>query len=397
MDYFNKKTVEDIEVSGKKVLLRCDLNVPFDKAGNISDTIRIDQALETIKYLVKSEAKVIVCSHLGRPKGKYVKEFSLQPVAKYLSSVLGQEVTFAKDVVGENAKKIVANLKDGSVCMLENLRFEPGEENGDLLFAKELASLADVYVNDAFGTCHRNHASIVGVTNYLPSVCGFLIKKEISAISKIVKSPKRPFVAIIGGAKISDKISMINNLLEKVDTLILGGGMCNTFINALGYSVGDSIFESDKIITAKDIIAKAKERGVKLLLPFDLKVAKEFKENAELKVVEADKIPEGYMSLDIGPKSCKQFEEIIKGAKTVLWNGPMGVCEFPKCAEGTYKVAKFISESKAHAVIGGGDSAAAIRKSGYLNGLTYISTGGGALLKFLEGENLPGLGCLENR
>lgn len=397
MNYLEKKTIEDIDVTGKKILLRCDFNVPIDKNGNISDTSRIDRAIETIKYLIEHKARVIICSHLGRPKGKYLKEFSLQPIKKCLSGILGQEVKLAEDVVGKSAENITSNLKNGEVCMLENLRFEPGEENNDPLFAKKLALLADVYVNDAFGACHRSHASTIGVTKYLPSVCGFLIKKEIEAILKIIKSPSHPFVAIMGGAKISDKINIINALLDKVDTLILGGGMCNTFINALGYSVGDSIFESDKIITAKDIIAKAKEKDVKLLLPFDLKVAKEFKENAELKIVEADKIPEGYMSLDIGPKSCKQFEEIIKNAKTILWNGPMGVCEFPKCTEGTYKIAKFISESSASAVIGGGDSAAAVRKSGYLSDSTYVSTGGGALLKVLEGENLSGLESLENK
>lgn len=397
MSYLDKKTVEDLEVEGKKVLLRCDFNVPLDKNGNISDTSRIDQSLETIEYLRAKKAKIIICSHLGRPKGKVVNEFSLEPVAKYLSSVLGKEVKLAKDVVGESAKKIVADLKNGDVCMLENLRFEPGEEENAPEFAKKLASLADVYVNDAFGTCHRAHASTEGVTNYLPSACGLLVEREINAIMRIMKAPEHPFVAIIGGAKISDKIGMINTLLDKVDTLILGGGMSNTFMNALGYSVGNSLLESDKVITAKDIIAKAKEKDVRLLLPFDVKIAKEFKENAELKVVEADKIPEDYMSLDIGPKSCKQFEEVIKNAKTILWNGPLGVCEFPKCAQGTNKIAKFISESHARAVIGGGDSVAAVRKSGYLNRITHVSTGGGATIKLVEGGKLPGLECLEDK
>ncbi len=397
MDYLGKKTVKNIEVEGKKILLRCDFNVPLDNNGNIVDTSRIDRSCETIKYLLEKGGQIIICSHLGRPKGKYVKEYSLVPVAKYLSKILGKNVELSKDVVGEDSKRIVSGLENGEICMLENLRFEPGEEKNDFDFAKELASFADIYVNDAFGVCHRAHASMVGVANYLPAVCGFLVEKELHAISKIMKTPERPFVAIVGGAKISDKIGIINELLEKVDTLILGGGMSNTFMNALGYSVGDSLFESDKVITAKDIIAKAKEKDVKLLLPFDVEVAKEFKATAELRVVEADKIPEGYMSLDIGPKSCKQFEEIIRGAKTILWNGPMGVCEFPKCAQGTYLVAKFISESHAQAIIGGGDSVAAVRQSGYLNELTYISTGGGAMMKLVEGANMPGLECLEDK
>ncbi len=397
MNYLDKKTVEDLEVEGKKILLRCDFNVPIDKIGNISDTSRIDRALETIEYLRVKNAKIITCSHLGRPKGKFVKEFSLAPVAKYLSDVLGKEVKLAKDIVGESAKSVISDLKNGDVCMLENLRFEPGEEKNDPEFAKKLASLADIYVNDAFGTCHRAHASTAGIANYLPSACGFLVEREISAIMRTMETPEHPFVAIIGGAKISDKIGMINALLDKVDTLILGGGMSNTFMNALGYSVGNSLFESDKVITAKDIIAKAKEKDVRLLLPFDVKVAKEFKENADLKVVEADKIPEDYMSLDIGPRSCKQFEKVIKNARTILWNGPMGVCEFPKCAEGTNEIAKFISESHARAVIGGGDSAAAVHKSGYLNRLTHVSTGGGATIKLVEGGKLPGLECLENK
>lgn len=397
MNYLDKKTVEDLEVSGKKVLLRCDFNVPLGKNADIADTTRVDMALETIKYLLMKNAKIIICSHLGRPKGEYKKEFSLAPVAKYLSSVLGQNVKLADDVVGESAKKIVSALKDGEVCMLENLRFEPGEEKNDPEFAKKLASLADIYVDDAFGVSHREHASTVGVTKYLPSACGFLIEKEVKSVLQVMKSPVRPFVAIIGGAKISDKIGMINSLLDKVDTLILGGGMSNTFMNALGYSVGNSLFESDKVITAKDIIAKAKEKDVKLLLPFDVKVAKEFKENADLKVVEADKIPEGYMSLDIGPQSCREFEKVIKDANTILWNGPMGVCEFSNCTQGTYTIAKFISESHARAVIGGGDSAAAAKKSGYLNRITHVSTGGGATLKLVEDDKLPALECLEDR
>lgn len=397
MNYLDKKTVENLEVSGKKVLLRCDFNVPLDKSFHIVDTTRIDMALETIKYLLAKDAKIILCSHLGRPKGEYKKEFSLEPVAKYLSSVLNQDVKLAKDVVGESARKIVFELKDGDICMLENLRFEPGEEKNDPEFAKELSSLADIYVDDAFGVSHREHASTVGVTQYLPSVCGFLIEREVHSVLKVTDFPVHPFVAIIGGAKISDKIGMINSLLDKVDTLILGGGMSNTFMNALGYSVGNSFFESDKVIAAKDIIAKAKEKDVRLLLPFDLKIAKEFKENAGLEVVEADKIPEGYMSLDIGPESCKEFEKVIKDANTILWNGPMGVCEFSDCTEGTYAVAKFISESRARTVIGGGDSAAAAKKSGYLNQLTYISTGGGATLKLVEGDKLPALECLEDR
>lgn len=397
MNYLGKKTVENLEVAGKKILLRCDFNVPLDKKCEIVDTRRIDKALETIKYLLAKDAKIIICSHLGRPKGEYVKEFSLKPVAKYLSYVLGQDVKLASDVVGDSANGIISSLKDGEVCMLENLRFEPGEEKNDPEFAKKLASLADIYVNDAFAVSHRAHASTVGVTNYLPSACGFLVENELRVVLQVMKSPEHPFVAIIGGAKISDKIGMINALLDKVDTLILGGGMSNTFMNALGYSVGNSLCESDKVITAKDIIAKAKEKDVKLLLPFDVKVAKEFKDNAELKVVEADKIPEGYMSLDIGPESCAQFEKVIKEAKTILWNGPMGVYEFSNCSEGTDAIAKFISESGAKAIIGGGDSAAAVQKSGYLNRITHISTGGGATIKLVEGGKLPALEYLEDK
>ena len=397
MDYLNKKTVRDIDVKGKRVFLRCDFNVPFDEKGNITDTKRIDESLKTIKYLIDNDAKLILCSHLGRPKNGFEDKLSLKPVAKYLKEVLGRDVKLAKDVAGEDTKRIVDSLKPGEICMLENIRFEDGERSNSPEFAKKLASLADVCINDAFGASHRAHASTAGVAKLLPAGYGFLIEKEISTMSRILNNPKRPFVSILGGAKISDKIGVINSLLDKVDVLIIGGGMSYTFANALGYSVGTSLCETEKLGLAKDMMAKAKEKGVKLLLPIDVKVAKEYDPNAEYKVVSFDKIPDGWMGLDIGPKTAKLFSEAIAGAGTVVWNGPMGVSEWENFASGTFAVAKAIAESGAISIIGGGDSAAAIYKLGFASKMTHISTGGGASLTFLEGKPLPALEVIEDR
>ncbi len=400
MNYLNKKTVEDIDVKGKKVLVRCDFNVPFDAEGNISDPKRINEALKTIKYLVDHQAKVILCSHLGRPKGEFNMKYSLAPVAEYLSKALGQEVKMAKDVIGESAKSIAASLKDGEVELIENVRFHKEEEKNDPAFAKELASLAEIYVNDAFGTAHRAHASTAGVADYLPAVCGYLIQKEITIMGGALADPKRPFVAILGGAKVSDKIGVITNLLDKVDkcdTLIIGGGMAYTFMNALGYSIGTSICESDKVELAKDIMAKAKEKGVNFLIPQDNVVATEYKADAEFKPVDSDNIPDGWMGLDIGEKTAKLFADAIKNAGTVVWNGPMGVSEWPNFAKGTIAVAKAVAESDAISIIGGGDSAAAVENLGFADKMTHISTGGGASLEFLEGKVLPGIACLNDK
>ena len=397
MNYLNKKTVEDIDVAGKRVLVRCDFNVPFDAEGNIADPKRIDEALKTIKYLVSHNARVILCSHLGRPKGEFNMKYSLAPVAKYLSQALGQEVKMASDVVGESAKSIAASLKDGEVELIENVRFHKEEEKNDPAFAKELASLAEIYVNDAFGTAHRAHASTAGVADYLPAVCGYLIQKEITIMGGALTDPKRPFVAILGGAKVSDKIGVINNLLEKVDTLIIGGGMAYTFMNALGYSIGTSICEADKVELAKDMMAKAKEKGVRFLIPVDNVVGMEYKPDTEHKVVDSDKIPDGWMGLDIGPKTAELFANEMKGAKTVVWNGPMGVSEWENFAAGTIAVAKAVAESGAISIIGGGDSAAAVEKLGFAEKMTHISTGGGASLEFLEGKVLPGIACLNDK
>lgn len=397
MNYLNKKTVEDIDVKGKKVLVRCDFNVPFDAEGNISDPKRINEALKTIKYLVDHQAKVILCSHLGRPKGEFNMKYSLAPVAEYLSKALGQEVKMAKDVIGESAKSIAASLKDGEVELIENVRFHKEEEKNDPAFAKELASLAEIYVNDAFGTAHRAHASTAGVADYLPAVCGYLIQKEITIMGGALADPKRPFVAILGGAKVSDKIGVITNLLDKVDTLIIGGGMAYTFMNALGYSIGTSICESDKVELAKDIMAKAKEKGVNFLIPQDNVVATEYKADAEFKPVDSDNIPDGWMGLDIGPKTQEVFADAIKGAGTVIWNGPMGVSEWDNFAAGTISVAKAVADSGAISIIGGGDSVAAVTKLGFADKMSHISTGGGASLEFLEGKDLPGICALQDK
>ncbi len=395
---FNKKTIEDVQVKGKKVLVRCDFNVPL-KDGVITDENRLNGAMPTIKYLVDNGAKVILCSHMGKPKGEAKPEFSLAPVAKRLSEMLGKEVVFAADdnVVGENAKKAVAEMKDGDVVLLQNTRYRKEEtKNGEEL-SKELASLAEMFVNDAFGTAHRAHCSTVGVTEYLkPAVCGYLIQKELKFLGDAVETPERPFVAILGGAKVSDKINVINNLLEKVDTLIIGGGMAYTFLKAQGYTVGSSLVEEDKVEYAKEMLAKAEEKGVKLLLPVDHRVAKEFKD-VEAVVTEDQNIAEGFMGLDIGPKTEAIYAEAIKDAKTVIWNGPMGVFEFENFNKGTIAVAKAMAEADATTIIGGGDSAAAVNILGFGDKMSHISTGGGASLEFLEGKVLPGISGLKDK
>lgn len=397
MAALNKKTIEDIDVAGKRVLVRCDFNVPFDGEGNIADPKRITEALPTIKYLLGHNAKVILCSHMGRPKGEFNMQYSLAPVAKYLSKVLGQEVKIASDVVGESAKKLAGELKDGEAMLIENVRFHKEETKNDPAFAKDLASLADIYVNDAFGTAHRAHASTAGVADYLPAVCGYLIQKEISVMGGALENPKRPFVAILGGAKVSDKIGVINNLLEKVDTLIVGGGMAYTFFKAQGHSIGTSICEEDKLELAKETLQKAKDKGVNFLLPVDNRVADKYAEDAQFKTVDSDDIPDGWMGLDIGPKTEKLFSDAIKGAGTVVWNGPMGVSEWKNFASGTIAVATAVAQSGAVSIIGGGDSAAAIEKLGFADKMTHISTGGGASLEFLEGKELPGIAALNDK
>ncbi len=394
---YNKKTIEDINPSGKRVLVRCDFNVKQDDAGNITDDKRIVAALPTIQYLIDKGARVILCSHLGRPKGEVNPKFSLAPVAKRLSEHLNLEVKMAGDVVGESAKALAASLSDGEVMLLENVRYHKEEEKNDAAFAKELASLAELYVNDAFGTAHRAHASTAGVADYLPAVCGYLIGKEIGIMGQALSNPKRPFVAILGGAKVSDKLGVINNLLEKVDTLIIGGGMAYTFAKANGGTIGTSLCEDDRLDYARDMIKKAAERGVNFLLPTDTVVAQEFAADAESKVVPTKEIPDGWMGLDIGPKTIEAFSDAIKGAGTVIWNGPMGVFEFEKFAVGTEKVAEAIAESGSVSIVGGGDSAAAVKKLGYAKKMSHISTGGGASLEFLEGIALPGIACLEDK
>ena len=393
MNVLNKKSVEDIDVSGKKVLVRCDFNVKMEN-GVITSDKRIVASLPTIKYLLDHNAKVILCSHLGRPKGEFKPEFSLAPVAKRLGELLGIEVKMAKDVVGESAKELAASLKEGEVMLLENVRFHAEETKNDPEFSKALASLAEIYVNDAFGSAHRAHSSTTGVADYLPAVCGFLIRKELDYIGGALENPKRPLVAILGGAKVSDKIGVITNLMDKVDTLIVGGGMAYTFFAALGHSVGTSICEEDKIDLAKSMMDLAKEKGVNFLIPLDNVVGKEYDPNTEYMTVDSDDIPDGWMGLDIGPETVKLFSDAIKNAKTVVWNGPMGVFEFEAFAEGTKAVAKALAESGAITIVGGGDSAAAVEQLGFADKMTHISTGGGASLEFLEGRELPGVACL---
>ncbi len=432
MNYLNKKTVEDIDVSGKRVLVRCDFNVPM-KDGAITDTKRIVGALPTVKYLADHGAKVILCSHMGRPhnilndtvkldkkeKKKIealpeseqaeatakaleaakddVKKFSLAPVAVELGKLLGKNVVMAADCIGPDAKAKAAALKDGEVMILENIRFHAEETKNDPDFAKELASMAEIYVNDAFGTAHRAHASTEGVSHYLPAVCGYLIQKEITVMGGALTEPKRPFVAILGGAKVSDKIGVIDNLISKVDTLIIGGGMAYTFLKSMGHPIGTSICADDRLEPAKETMANAEKNGVKFLLPVDNKVGKEYDPNTESQEVPSDNIPEGWMGLDIGPKTIELFTEAIKGAGTVVWNGPMGVSEWENFAAGTVGVAKAVAESGAISIIGGGDSAAAVEKLGFADKMTHISTGGGASLEFLEGLELPGIACLNEK
>ena len=393
----SKKTVKDIDLRGKKVFVRCDFNVPMDENQNITDNRRIVAALPTIKYLIEQNCKIILASHLGRPKGEFKPEFSLAPVAKELSRLLGQEVLMAKDVIGESAKTLAANLQEGQVMLLENVRFHREETDNDPEFAKELASMAEVFVNDAFGTAHRAHASTEGISHYLPSVSGFLIEKELKFLGDALNNPERPFVAILGGAKVSDKIGVIDSLLEKVDTLMIGGGMAYTFFKAQGYEVGNSLCESDKCDLALSLMNKAKEKGVKFLLPVDTKIGKEFKPDTESKTVAWTEIPEGWEGFDIGEKTIEMFKDELKSAKTVVWNGPLGLFEFDQFAIGTNAIAHALAELDATTIIGGGDSAAAVEKAGLADKMTHISTGGGASLEFLEGKKLPGIECLQDK
>lgn len=392
---YNKKTVTQVDVKGKKVLLRCDFNVPQDKmTGAITDDKRIRAALPTVRYLLDNGAAVIACSHLGKPKGEWKESLSLSPVARWLSELLEKEVLFASDIVGEDARAKAAALQPGEILLLENLRFDPREEKNDPAFAKELADMADLYVSDAFGTVHRAHASTAGVAAYLPAVSGFLIAKELEIMGKALEAPARPFVAILGGAKVSDKIAVIENLINKADTIIIGGGMAYTFLKALGYSVGTSLLEEDKVDFAREMLKKASEKGVMMVLPVDTMVADRFAPDAASLVVDVKEIPDGWMGLDIGGATMNLFETAIKTAGTVVWNGPMGVFEFERFAGGTRAVARAVAESGAVSIVGGGDSAAAVEQLGFADRITHISTGGGASLEFLEGRELPGVACL---
>ena len=393
-----KKTVKDVDVRSKRVLVRVDYNVPLDANGNVSDDKRKTASLPTINYLLEQGARIILCSHLGRPKGEVKKEFSLAPVAKRLKELLpGVNIYFASDCIGEEAQQKAAALKDGEILLLENLRFHKEEEKNDPEFAKKLASLAEIYVSDAFGTVHRAHASTAGVAAYLPAVAGFLIGKELSIMGGALENPERPFVAILGGAKVADKIGVITNLLNKCDTLLIGGGMAYTFFKAMGYEIGDSLLDAESIDLAKQLMENAKQKGVKLLLPVDTVVAKAFAADAEHMTVAANAIPVGWQGLDIGEKTRELFAAEIKNAKTVIWNGPMGVFEFPEFAKGTEAVAKACAECGGTTIIGGGDSASAVKKLGYADKMTHISTGGGASLEFLEGKVLPGVAALNDK
>ena len=393
----NKKTVKDIDLKRKKVLVRCDFNVPMDEERNITDNTRIVAALPTIKYLLEENCAVILCSHLGRPKGEFKPEFSLKPVAEELSKLLDKEVIMANDVIGEDATSKAKALQPGQILLLENVRFHREETDNDEEFSKKLASMAEIYVNDAFGTAHRAHASTEGVTRYLPAVAGFLIEKELKFLGNAISNPVRPFVAILGGAKVSDKIGVIDSLLEKVDTLMIGGGMAYTFFKAQGYGVGNSLCELDKLDLAKSLMEKAKAKGVKLMLPVDTVVGKEFKEDTESKTVAWTDIPDDWEGFDIGEKTIEMFSDELKSAKTVVWNGPLGLFEFAQFAKGTNAIAKVLSELDATTIIGGGDSAAAVKKAGLQDKMTHISTGGGASLEFLEGKKLPGIECLQDK
>lgn len=393
-----KKTVKDVDVRSRRVLVRVDYNVPLDANGNVSDDKRITASLPTINYLLEQGARIILCSHLGRPKGEVKKEFSLAPVAKRLKELLPNvNIYFASDCIGEEAQQKAAALKDGEILLLENLRFHKEEEKNDPEFAKKLASLAEIYVSDAFGTVHRAHASTAGVAAYLPAVAGFLIGKELSIMGGALENPERPFVAILGGAKVADKIGVITNLLNKCDTLLIGGGMAYTFFKAMGYEIGDSLLDAESIDLAKQLMETAKQKGVKLLLPVDTVVAKAFAADAEHMTVASNAIPAGWQGLDIGEKTRELFAAEIKNARTVIWNGPMGVFEFPAFAKGTEAVAKACAECGGTTIIGGGDSASAVKKLGYADKMTHISTGGGASLEFLEGKVLPGVAALNDK
>ncbi len=393
----NKKTVKDIDVKGKKVLVRCDFNVPLDADKNITDETRINAALPTIKYLLEQGAALILCSHLGKPKGVVNAKYSLAPVAKSLSEKLGFEVKLAPDCVGEEVKKMVSELEFGKAILLENLRFHAEEEANDPAFAKELADLAEIYVSDAFGTVHRAHASTAGVAAYLPAVAGFLIGKELDFLGNAVESPKRPFLAILGGAKVKDKLGVIGNLLEKVDTLIIGGGMAYTFMKAQGGKIGDSLVDDERLEQVLGFMKKAEEKGVKLLLPVDTLIADAFEGYTAIKTCKAGEVPDGWQGLDIGPETIKLFSDAVREAKTIVWNGPMGVFENPDFAKGTLAIATAMAESDAITIIGGGDSAAAVNQMGLGEKMSHISTGGGASLEFLEGKVLPGVACLEDK
>ena len=393
----NKKTVKDIDLKGKKVFVRCDFNVPMDENQNITDNTRIVAALPTIKYLLEQNCKIILASHLGRPKGEVKPEFSLKPVAKELSKLLGKDVIMANDVIGEDATSKAENLKEGEIMLLENVRFHREETDNDPEFAKKLASMAEIFVNDAFGTAHRAHASTTGIADYIPGVAGFLIEKELKFLGNAINNPERPFVAILGGAKVSDKIGVIDSLLDKVDTLMIGGGMAYTFFKAQGYNVGNSLCEVEKTGLALEAMEKAKAKGVKLLLPIDTKIGKEFKPDTESKTVAWTEIPDEWEGFDIGEKTIEMFKKELQNAKTVIWNGPLGLFEFDQFAIGTNEIAKTLADLDATTIIGGGDSAAAVTKAGLADKMTHISTGGGASLEFLEGKKLPGIECLQDK
>ena len=393
----NKKTIKDIDLKGKKVLVRCDFNVPYDENRKITDNRRIVAALPTIKYLLENNCKVILCSHLGRPKGEVKPEFSLDIVAEELSKLLGKDVKLSKDVVGEDSKKLAEELKEGEVMLLENVRFEAGEEKNDEELSKKFASLAEVFVNDAFGTAHRAHSSTTGVASYLPAVSGFLIEKELTFLGNALENPERPFVAILGGKKVSDKIGVINSLLEKVDTLMIGGAMAYTFFKSMGYSVGNSICEEDKLDLAKELMEKAKAKGVKFMLPVDTKVGKDFAPDTESQTVKYTEIPDGWEGFDIGQETIEMYSEELKNAKTVIWNGPVGLFEFEQFAIGTNAIANVLADVDCVKIIGGGDSAAAVEKAGLSEKFTHVSTGGGASLEFLEGKKLPGIEALQDK
>ena len=393
----NKKNIKDVDLKGKKVFVRCDFNVPMDENQNITNNTRIVAALPTIQYLLEQNCKIILASHLGRPKGEFKPEFSLKPVAKELSKLLGKPVIMAEDVIGEDAMQKAQNLQEGEILLLENVRFHNEETENDPEFSKKLASMAELFVNDAFGTAHRAHSSTTGIADYLPAVSGFLMEKEIQFLGNAIENPERPFIAILGGAKVSDKIGVIENLLDKVDTLLIGGGMAYTFIKAQGYEVGNSICELDKLELANHLVEKAKEKGVKLVLPIDTKIAKEATEDAESKTVKYTEIPADWEGFDVGEETIKEFKEEIEKAKTIVWNGPLGLFEVNKFAIGTNEIAKAVAEADATTIVGGGDSISAIKKAGVQDKITHISTGGGASLEFLEGKKLPGIEALMDK